>query len=445
MKRGFLNNKKAALYPKGESTTTIVVNPISAPPSNAIKAVAADREPAVQVMKVPYGKVKNTALPAGYIPTKPKMLSEAEAIRANQPAIITIPARSAGQPPDPDGHSEWIVNGTTKNKVINAPGYPQPVPKSPKGKSYEIKSTPTMGKGVFATRDIPMGEIIFAERPLIVSPRALKPISKVNPNDYSLADYTKILMFEREQQLEMAASRMEPETRARLMALQNSHKEDGSGPINGIVRTNGYQVVNLRDGDGEFKEGDSSNLHYYSVLCDVGSRINHSCIPNVTHAFKISAFSMVFMASRDIKAEEQLFFSYCGIHKSASDRKAELEPYGITQCICAACINATPETDTLRKTFSARVQAYKSQSLTWEQLPKGRKLPAETLDEMLRFQKAVVKEGLDVNDDYWTDFIPSLATAFRKAGKPSEEMMVIREFMKWGNYMKEKRAIRGLA
>jgi len=42
---------------------------------------------------------------------------------------------------------------------------------------------------------------------------------------------------------------MEPERRAKLMALTNSHLEDGSGPIHGIVRTNGYAVENLWDGD----------------------------------------------------------------------------------------------------------------------------------------------------------------------------------------------------
>ena len=125
-------------------------------------------------------------------------MSESGATNANQPAIITIPSRLAGQPPDPDGHSQWIVNGSTKNKVLNAKGYPQCVPKSSGGKSYEVKSTPTMGMGVFATRDIPMGGVIFAERPLIVSPRALAPFSNINPKDYSLADYTKIIMFERE-------------------------------------------------------------------------------------------------------------------------------------------------------------------------------------------------------------------------------------------------------
>lgn len=170
-----------------------------------------------------------------------------------------------------------------------------------------------------------------------------------------------------------------------------------------------------------------------------------SCLPNVCHAFKLSAFAMVFMASRDIKAGEQIFYSYCGIQQSASERKAELAPYDIAQCICASCVNATPETDALRKTFSARVRGYKSQSVTWERLPNGQKLSVETLNEMLRYQKAVVKEGLQINDIYWTDFVPALATAFRKAGKPSEEMAVIREFMRWSNFMKEKRAIKGLA
>jgi hypothetical protein len=136
-----------------------------------------------------------------------------------------------------------------------------------------------MGKGVFATRDIPICEIIFAERPLLVAPRALAPINDINPKDYSMADsdYTKIMLFEREQLLEVAVGRMEPERRAKLMALMNSHSEDATGLINGIIRTNGYAVNNLWDGDVKPNNEDGSSPHYYSVVCDVGSRINHRC------------------------------------------------------------------------------------------------------------------------------------------------------------------------
>jgi hypothetical protein len=147
-----------------------------------------------------------------------------------------------------------------------------------------------MGQGVFATRDIPLGEIIFAERPLLVSPRSMV---NMNLSAYNMEDYMKIVMFEREQQLEAAVGRMDPDTKARLMALMNSHLEDGSGPINGIVRTNGYAVSNFWDGDAEPDEKDPTHLpFYYTVVCDVGSRINHRSVyvffPSIlasTHSF----------------------------------------------------------------------------------------------------------------------------------------------------------------
>ena len=56
----------------------------------------------------------------------------------------------------------------TKPKVLNAPGYPARIPEH-RPDLYEVKSTPDMGEGVFAKRDIKQGEIIFAERPLLAA------------------------------------------------------------------------------------------------------------------------------------------------------------------------------------------------------------------------------------------------------------------------------------
>ena len=141
--------------------------------------------------------------------------------------MFTIPARIVGQSPDPDGHIEWLVRGLTKDKILNGPGCPQPAPKFPG--NVIVKSTPTMWKGVSATRDIPRDGVIFSERPLLDISRGMAPKSMMDPkNEYSLADYMKMMMLELEKQLEALVERMEPENRAKLMALTNCHSRDGN-------------------------------------------------------------------------------------------------------------------------------------------------------------------------------------------------------------------------
>lgn len=149
---------------------------------------------------------------------------------------------------------------------------------------------------------------------------------------------------------------------------------------------------------------------------------------------------MIFFVIRDVKTGEQLFYSYCGVEKSAYERKAELTPYGITQGICDACVNATPETDALRKTFHARVQEYSRRSAIW---PRLLRFPVEILDDLLRFQRAVVKEGLDTDNKYWLVFLPTLMTAYQMAGRNNgpEATLVIQEIAKWADFLKSKQAM----
>ena len=78
-------------------------------------------------------------------------------------------------------------------------------------------------------------------------------------NEYSLADYMKMMMLEQEKQLEALVERMEPERRAKLMALTNCHSRDGNGILNGIIQTNGYGIYNLVDKDNKPEEDDLSN------------------------------------------------------------------------------------------------------------------------------------------------------------------------------------------
>ena len=219
------------------------------------------------------------AIPKDYKPsTLPMVPLDAKKIdhKANTIIMTTIPSKSINGPPDPDGHSEWICHGPTKAKVINSPGYPKPVPK-PKASSgtqpaYVVKPISGMGLGVFATRDIKMDELIFAERPLLVTPRSNVGVSLQDVQHYDEKTQIAIAMMEWEKTLELAVGRMEPKNRKDFMDLANSHKDDGSGPILGIIRTNGFRVGGVVY-DGPEKREDGHNA--YSGVIKLGSRINH--------------------------------------------------------------------------------------------------------------------------------------------------------------------------
>ena len=96
-----------------------------------------------------------------------------------------------------------------------------------------------MGEGLFAKRDIRRGEIIFAERPLLVAPDSLR-YRKVPVSLTSLQKGLKHSGFE--SFLEAAVARLPPESQADFRALQNVYAADKCGPVLGTVRTNNRVV-----------------------------------------------------------------------------------------------------------------------------------------------------------------------------------------------------------
>ncbi|PPQ93633.1 hypothetical protein CVT25_000819, partial [Psilocybe cyanescens] len=363
MRRGFLNGSKMnsrPLYPTSADNQNIVEVPIAMDASDS----AQKRE----TFQLPYENVENsgeadintvrklyelthditilfTTAPPESFKLKEVAYKGLDARRSDHPEnallMTTIPSINGGDLPDPDGHSEWIVTGPTKTRVLNAPGYPLAIPKATGLPAYELRSTQDMGLGVFATRDIKVGELIFAERPLLVLPRnigLLAPGVSVPLGSADLHGSRMAILKESEKTLEIAVGRMSPENQKAFKGLANMHTKDGCGPLMGVVRTNGYHIDTIYDGEQLLE----LNQNGYTAICNLGSRINHSCAPNIDNAFAMASSSFQFRASRDIEAGEQLFHSYCGVDLTATERKAELAPYGIV-CSCAACAHATPE------------------------------------------------------------------------------------------------------
>ena len=148
---------------------------------------------------------------------------------------------------------------------MNAPGYPARTPKPRRPDLYEVRTTPDMGQGIFAKHNIKSGELIFSERPLLVAPNWVLPVDL--KTQYTLDQWKQVMKFEEEKALEGAVQRMNATDRALYMALHNSHTTDGSGPLMGIMRTNGFGARKISDTG-------SSPLRY-SAVCNIGSRLNH--------------------------------------------------------------------------------------------------------------------------------------------------------------------------
>ncbi|KAG6848939.1 hypothetical protein H0H93_012613 [Arthromyces matolae] len=135
-----------------------------------------------------------------------------------------------------------------------------------------------------------LGDLIFAERPAVVTPQAI-PILFGIPYNASRAEFIKVQLMA-------------------FLDLYNSHTEDASGPITGRI---GIDIG-----------GDEKEVHSGSFIA--ASILNHSCIPNVAHWFHEASFSLRLQAVCPIKAGEELCISYVDITVPTNQRQSELPP-----------------------------------------------------------------------------------------------------------------------
>ncbi|KAF8816542.1 SET domain-containing protein [Phlegmacium glaucopus] len=395
MKRGFLNSAKAKrepLYPSSKDTSGGATSAAVAPVTNSATAN--------YLAKLDHRKLEDTALPKNYIPEKLKIeesdWNKVDFEDKNTLLMTTIPQSYIDGPNDPDGHSEWMVKASTKLKVITAPGYPKSTPKPRMPNICTVKETPNMGFGLFATADIGPNELIFSERPLIVYPKSIMGVTLDELNQYSRLDWKKIALHEWERKLEYLVGRMNDDDQKAYRSLWNSHTEDGSGPLLGIARTNGYSI-SLHDGPVK------TTTNTYAAVGKLASRINHSCLANVYQEFDVPSFSIQHKARYSIKAGEQIFYAYCRLDLTAAERRLELEPYGVV-CTCSVCVNATPETDILHKECARRVEVIRD---LLNRSASNVKMVDRLVEEGIEMQQAMLKEGLD-NVDAYVDLIDLL-------------------------------------
>ncbi|KAJ7668725.1 hypothetical protein DFH06DRAFT_1084908 [Mycena polygramma] len=235
----------------------------------------------------------------------------------------------------PDGRTECLVTADVKRLILNTPGFPARLVR-PASCKYRLAPVPGKGQGLFGTEIIRAGELILSERPLTLAPILFCP--PIHFTKESTTEQThQAVLYERERSLKLLFGRMHPENQAAYMALANSHKHDGSGPITGILRTNGFAVECLQTGKFSLEQQEKERRGVYNAVCKEISRLNHSCSPNTIAHFDISTFSFQLLATRNIAEGEELTLAYTGVINLTTTRQKALEPYGF-QCTCAACL-----------------------------------------------------------------------------------------------------------
>ena len=171
---------------------------------------------------------------------------------------------------EPDGWTECILVPKVKDIILRVPNFPKRI-RHPANKRYRIgASSVSPGLGMFATTDVGVGEPIMYERPLVIAPIILLGFrSQSELKGLSNEQIIQVSLADMELRFEQLMLRLPTEDMASYKALFNSHRQDGSGPLDGIFRTNCLEAPPLIDPDQKGKAA-----CYGGVGKDI-SRINH--------------------------------------------------------------------------------------------------------------------------------------------------------------------------
>lgn len=175
----------------------------------------------------------------------------------------------------------------------------------------EIKGSHTKGVGAFATANIPQGTRIIAEEPL----------TKIERQDSTAKDIIQ------------AFKRLPPSQQRSYLELHGYACESFRDSVEHEM---GQVWQNIPQTDRIVLEIHAANSFGEGVFL-LGSRINHSCIPNVHFAWNATIQKETFHAIRHITAGEELTIMYInGTNRTRKQRQAELSRWGF-QCTCPAC------------------------------------------------------------------------------------------------------------
>ncbi|KAL5265128.1 hypothetical protein ACHWQZ_G006014 [Mnemiopsis leidyi] len=203
---------------------------------------------------------------------------------------------------------------------------------------FEIKESEGKGLGLFATRDLQIGDLVVCEDPIIYLSDGIKGVLK-SPQTFKHT-YENLGVEERNKILALVGA--DNDLTACNLVMEScldssSRKEDQEWKR--ALRIYGRNAIAVDDSG--------------SALFSTISRINHSCSPNVDWSYlENHRTRKEVRVIRNIKVGEEVLVDYLAKSESfplTSDRKEALRWGWHFECKCSLCSLDHDENDALRK------------------------------------------------------------------------------------------------
>ncbi|TFY76636.1 hypothetical protein EWM64_g7377 [Hericium alpestre] len=254
--------------------------------------------------------------------------------------IANIPAAQTNSPAHASESSMVCALPTgMKDRILAEDGFPCRMYMPPSLAMSSVAPINGKGLGLLTNRAFDQGVVIVGERMLLI---VLYPAAGMNymqnENNASIEwgwEHGKDRIHEGVQAVDEGllgelVHCLLHEKAAACSTLANSHTHDGTGPLSGMLRTNFLTVPPLA-----LKEFAPKGVEF-AAMCEILSRMNHSCVPNAAMCFDVSSFAYTLYATWTIEAGKEITISYMQLIAPAATCQARLARYGFA-CICPSC------------------------------------------------------------------------------------------------------------
>ncbi|KAL0580424.1 hypothetical protein V5O48_001577 [Marasmius crinis-equi] len=339
----------------------------------------------------------------------------------------TVPPRTQGETAadNPDGWTECLVTGHIKEEIFKAPGFPKPLT-HPAEESCRIGDSPGKGQGVFATRALEMGDLIFSERPIVVFP-ARELAASVWLDNLPSAQIAGFIEKEWEGILKHMMKRATSEKASAFWALENVHPD--LDKMKGIVRTNGFKALGVAGLTKEERDEEDDYSNVYEGVCEKLCRINHSCQPNCERSWDKASFSFQIRATRKVEAGEELFIMYTDNTRPYAERKQQLDLFKF-RCTCDHCSN--PERSDARREAYASAMIPRSAFTEW--VTQKLHLPDNHIvNKCLKQIQMLEEDGLE-NSPWYKDHLTMILYSYIVLGDRAKAKEWGQKFGRWKSF-----------